>query len=47
LLFSATHGATKQSFLVVVNAATMVEIERVPLPQTITFSTHGEFFKSL
>jgi carotenoid cleavage dioxygenase-like enzyme len=44
LIFAALHGLSQTSFLVAVDATTMAELERVPLPQRLTFSTHGEFF---
>lgn len=44
LLFTVVHGATKQSYLMVVDAVTMTTIEEIPIPGVITFTTHGEWF---
>jgi carotenoid cleavage dioxygenase-like enzyme len=44
LLFTAVHGATKSSYLVVCDAKTMQTIDMVPVPGIVTFTTHGEWY---
>lgn len=44
LLFTAVHGASKTSYLVVADAKTMQTIEQIPVPGVVTFTTHGEWF---
>jgi carotenoid cleavage dioxygenase-like enzyme len=44
LLFTAVHGSTKSSYLVVCDAKTMQTIEMIPVPGIVTFTTHGEWY---
>lgn len=46
LLFTAVRGATKTSYLEIVNAKDMSLIQEVEIPGIITFTTHGEWFPS-
>jgi hypothetical protein len=47
LLLTALQGATRLSFLVVLDARTMTELARLPVAATMTFSTHGQFYANL
>ena len=44
LLFTAVHGETGQSYLMVVDASDMSTIEEIPVPGVVTFTTHGEWY---
>jgi carotenoid cleavage dioxygenase-like enzyme len=46
LLFTAVHGATQQSYLMIVDAKTMQTLEEIAVPGVITFTTHGQFYSS-
>ncbi len=47
LLFSVMHGATQDTFLMVINATTMEPISQTSVPTTMTFTTHGQFYRDL
>lgn len=47
LLFTAVHGATQQSYLMIVDAKSMETLEEIAVPGIITFTTHGQFYSSL
>jgi len=47
LLFTSTHGPDKLTHLVLADAHTMESLVEVPMPFTMTFSTHGEWFDGL
>jgi len=46
ILFTAVHGITKKSYLVIVNPKTMESIEEVEIPGVVTFTTHGEWYSN-
>jgi carotenoid cleavage dioxygenase-like enzyme len=46
LMFTSTDGILNQSKVEFVNAATMQSVWSVPLPQRVTFTTHGEFYQN-
>lgn len=47
LLFTIMHGATREASLVVLDAKSMELMDEVALPTTMTFTTHGEFFRGM
>ena len=47
LVFTVLNGETKMSSFLAVDAKTMTVLSNVTLPDTIGFTTHGEFFEGL
>jgi len=46
LVFTASVGATRTSYLEIVDAKTMKNIAEIKMPNFVTFTTHGEFYPS-
>ncbi len=46
ILFTAVHGITKKSYLIIVDPKTMESIEEVEIPGVVTFTTHGEWYSN-
>jgi len=46
IVFTAVHGSTNKSYLIIVDPLTMESIEEVEIPGTVTFTTHGEWYSN-
>lgn len=47
LLFSLMNGATKETQMMIVDAASMQTLDAMPVPTTMTFTTHGAYYDGL